>query len=123
LNATKEELKEMAERFEFDHIENVSGTFKWEKIKSPVDCYKLVGNIKAKLSCDEEEFEHNEVLDLYAVSKEEDVDQFPIEDDVEILTADGKIDLGEVMAQYVYLMTEIDIASKMYESGEYEDNL
>lgn len=100
--ATSQECDSLAQQFEFDKIAYVKGTFDIAPNKKILPCVAMEGEIQALVEFNGEEYDVKEEVTLYLVEKEDDMDKFEIYHDVEILKQ-GKLDIGSVIAQYVYL--------------------
>ena len=103
IEMTKGDRMALASQYGFDAISSLRGSFVIRPDKKIVPCYFLEGVIDATLIDQKEEVVLSELLSLYLVKNESDLEKFSLEDDVEILDPDGTVDIGDIMGQYVYL--------------------
>ena len=102
IETTLEERESIKAQFQFDDIESLTGTFLLEKSTFMVPCLLLKGEIDALVTIEDSTFEIKVPLELYLVEDEDDVEKFSFDDDVEVIE-NNIIDIGDTIAQYIYL--------------------
>lgn len=103
IEMTKEECKALAAQYGFDAISSLRGSFVIHPDNKIVSCYFLKGVVDAVVIDQKEEIVLSELISLYLIKNEEDLEKFSLEDDVEILNGDGTVEITDIMGQYVYL--------------------
>ena len=100
--ATQDDLCAIKNRFDFEHVLFVKGQFNISKDSSVTPCFILEGSVEVLVKNKEEDTPIKEDIQLYLVHHEDDLEKFDLTYDVEVLE-DNKINIGEVIAQYLYL--------------------
>jgi len=100
--ASQDDLKTVEGRFDFEHVPFIKGKFNVKEDKSIIPCLLLEGTLQSTVKHDDQEINIQENIELYLVKSEADIEQFDLVKDVELLE-DGRINIGEIVAQYIYL--------------------
>ncbi|USO01977.1 MAG: hypothetical protein H6850_02570 [Alphaproteobacteria bacterium] len=100
--ATPSDLNAVEERFDFESVPFIKGEFTIRRDDSVIPCLVLEGNVTSSVKHNNQDINVEDKIELYLVKHEDDIEKFDIQQDVEILE-DDKINIGEVIAQYIYL--------------------
>ena len=100
---TKQECADLAQYYDLERISSFKGRCTIAFQEKDVPCYWLEGFVEATVTWQQEEFVLCEPLSIYLIKQESDLEKFSLEDDVEVLNQDGSLDVGDIMAQYMYL--------------------
>ena len=98
--ASKEICDQLAQRFDFDQVIDLSGEF---ELNSEKDYFVLKGNYKSTMILNGETIAISEPIVLFLLTSQTQEAFFEITDDFEILDNNHSFDLEEILGQYLYL--------------------